>query len=129
MVPYEALYGRKFQTPIYWTKLRENQIHGVDLIKEAEEKFNVIRDCLKAASDRQKSYTDLRRKEIKFEVDDKYRSDPSHVIAPTEVEILPDMTYSEELVKILARKTKHLRNKSIPLVKVLWHRHEVKEAT
>lgn len=31
----------------------------------------MIRDCLKAALDRQKSYVDLRRKEIKFEVGDK----------------------------------------------------------
>ncbi|KAG4175500.1 hypothetical protein ERO13_A11G189066v2 [Gossypium hirsutum] len=71
MAPYEALYRRKCRTPLYWTKLRENQIHGVDLVKEAEEKIKVIRDNLKAASDRQKSYVDLRRKEIKFEVGDK----------------------------------------------------------
>ncbi|KAG8483076.1 hypothetical protein CXB51_021971 [Gossypium anomalum] len=58
-----------------------------------------------------------------------YRSDPSHVIAPTEVEIYPDMTYGEESVKILAREVKQLRNKSITLVKVLWHRHGVEEAT
>ena len=59
----------------------------------------------------------------------RYRSYPSHVIAPTEVEILPYMTYGEEPVKILAQKVKQLRNKNIPLVKVLWHRHGIKEAT
>ncbi|XP_016752909.1 uncharacterized protein [Gossypium hirsutum] len=120
MAPYEALYGRKYRTPLYWIELIENQIHGVDLVKEAEEKVKVIRNCLKAASNKQKSYADLRRKEIKLEVGDKYRSDPSHVIKPTEVEILPNMTYSEDLVKILAREVKQQRNKSIPLVKVLW---------
>ncbi|KAG8501064.1 hypothetical protein CXB51_003123 [Gossypium anomalum] len=71
MAPYEALYGRKCRTPLYWTELKENHIYGVDLIKETEEKVKVIRDCLKAASDRQKSYADLKRKEIEFQVGDK----------------------------------------------------------
>ena len=66
MAPYEALYGRKCRTSLYWTELKENQIHGIDLIKETEEKVKVIRDCLKAASDRQKSYANLKRKEIEF---------------------------------------------------------------
>ena len=50
----------------------------------------------------------------------RYQSDPSHVISPTEIEIWPDMTYGEELIKILAREVKQLRNKRIALVKVLW---------
>ncbi|KAA3484728.1 receptor-like protein kinase [Gossypium australe] len=54
----------------------------------------------------------------------RYQSNPSHVIATTEVEIQPDMTYGEEPVKILAREVKQLRNKSIALVK----RHGVEEA-
>ncbi|KAG8498807.1 hypothetical protein CXB51_005706 [Gossypium anomalum] len=41
MAPYEALYGRKCRTPLYWTELKENQIYGVDLIKETEEKVKV----------------------------------------------------------------------------------------
>ncbi|KAA3470838.1 receptor-like protein kinase [Gossypium australe] len=40
----------------------------------------------------------------------RYRSGPSPVISPAEVEIQPDMTYNEEPIKIL-------RNKSIALVK------------
>ena len=50
----------------------------------------------------------------------RHRSDSSHVIAPSEVEISLDMTYGEEPVKILAREVKQLRNKSIALVEVLW---------
>ena len=59
----------------------------------------------------------------------RYRSDTSHVISPAEIEIRPDMTYGEELVKILAREVKWLRNKDVALVKVLWLRHGVEEAT
>ena len=51
MAPYEALYGRKCRTPLYWTELSENKIHGVDLIRETEQKVKVIRESLKAASD------------------------------------------------------------------------------
>ena len=58
MAPYESLYRRKCRKPLYWTELRENQIHRVDLVKETNEKFKVIRDCLRAASDRKKSYAD-----------------------------------------------------------------------
>jgi len=42
MAPYEALYGRKCRTPLYWTELNERKIHGVDLIQETEEKVKVI---------------------------------------------------------------------------------------
>ncbi|KAA3473077.1 Integrase, catalytic core [Gossypium australe] len=59
----------------------------------------------------------------------RYRSDPSHVIVPTEVEIQPDMTYGEKLIKILEREVRQLRNKSIALVKVLWQRYRVEEVT
>ncbi len=39
------------------------------------------------------------------------------------------LTYTEEPIHILARKVKELRNKQIPLVKVLWKQHNTKEAT
>nr|XP_012466393.1 unnamed protein product [Gossypium raimondii] len=150
MALYEALYGRKCRTPLYWTKLGENRIHGVYLVKETEEKVKIIRDCLKATSDRQKSYADLKRKEIEFQVAyrlalpaelekihnvfhvsmlRRYHSDPSHIVSPTEIEVRPDMTYEEEPIKILAREVKQLRNKSIALVKMLWQKHGMEEAT
>ncbi|KAA3469711.1 Transposon Ty3-G Gag-Pol polyprotein [Gossypium australe] len=58
-----------------------------------------------------------------------YRSDPSHLFSPIEVEIQPDMTYGEESIKILVRETKELRNKKVALVKVLWQRHSIEEDT
>ncbi|XP_052484819.1 uncharacterized protein LOC128039924 [Gossypium raimondii] len=60
MAPYEALYGRKCGTLLYWTELSEKKIHGVDLVRETEEKVKVIPNSLKAASDHQKSYADLK---------------------------------------------------------------------
>ncbi|KAA3487301.1 DNA/RNA polymerases superfamily protein [Gossypium australe] len=59
----------------------------------------------------------------------RYRSDLSHVISLSKIEIQPDMTYNEEPIRILAREVKELRNKCIALVKVLWQWHGVKRAT
>ncbi|KAA3488295.1 ty3-gypsy sub-class retrotransposonable element polyprotein [Gossypium australe] len=70
MAPYEVLYGRRCRTPTCWTELGERQLLGPELISETEEKVKVIRARLKEASDRQKSYADLKRKEIEFSVGD-----------------------------------------------------------
>lgn len=59
----------------------------------------------------------------------RYRSNPAHVLKVDEVAIEPDLTYEEEPVQILAREVKQLRNKTVPLVKVLWRNHKVEEAT
>ncbi|XP_057996230.1 uncharacterized protein LOC131175596 [Hevea brasiliensis] len=71
MAPYEALYGRKCRTPVCWTELGEDKLVGPDLVKQTEEKVKIIKANLKIASDRQKSYADLKRKEIEYTVGDK----------------------------------------------------------
>ena len=58
-----------------------------------------------------------------------YVPDPSHVLESETIEIREDLTYEEQPVQILDRKDKTLRNKVIPLVKVLWRNHKVEEAT
>ena len=59
----------------------------------------------------------------------KYVSDLSHVLVSEPIEVREDLTYQEQPVQILDRKDKALRNKVIPLVKVLWRNHKVEEAT
>ncbi|WMV19924.1 hypothetical protein MTR67_013309 [Solanum verrucosum] len=59
----------------------------------------------------------------------RYRYDPSHVLPVESIEVNPDLTYNEEPIRIEAREVKKLRNKRIPLVKVLWRNHSGKEAT
>ena len=44
---------------------------GPNIIKDTKEKVQVIRQRLKVASDRKKSYADLKRKDIEYEVSDK----------------------------------------------------------
>ena len=70
MAPYEALYGRKCRTLVCWTKLNSHKVIGPDIVKDTEEKVQVIRKRLKAASDRQKSYVDLKWRDIAYEVGD-----------------------------------------------------------
>ena len=71
MDPYEALYGRKCGTPLCWTELREKKVISPDLIQEIEEKVKMIRERLKVATDRQKSYADMKRKDIRYEIGEK----------------------------------------------------------
>ena len=42
----------------------------------------------------------------------RYRSNPSHVVSSETIELRPDLTHEEELVEILAREVKELREKA-----------------
>jgi hypothetical protein len=70
MSPFEALYGRKCRTPLYWDQTRERQFFGHELIQEAEEHVRVIRENLRVAQIKQKSYADNRRRPLEFEEGD-----------------------------------------------------------
>nr|GFB01692.1 putative reverse transcriptase domain-containing protein [Tanacetum cinerariifolium] len=69
--PFEALYGRKCRSPIYWTEVGKAQILGQELIQETTEKIVQIKQRMQAAPDRQKSYADLKRKPKEYQVEDK----------------------------------------------------------
>ena len=71
MTPYEALYGQRCRTPVCWTKLNEHKVIGLNIVKDTEEKVQVIRQRLKVASDRKNSYADLKMKDIEYEVSGK----------------------------------------------------------
>ncbi len=59
----------------------------------------------------------------------KYESDKSHVLEQEPIEIHEDLSFEEKPVQILDYKIKTLRNKDIPLVKVLWRNQKTEEAT
>ncbi|GJS26029.1 reverse transcriptase domain-containing protein [Tanacetum coccineum] len=67
---FEALYGRKCRSPILWAEVGEGQLIGHELVQETTEKISHIKDRLKAARVRQKSYADKRRKPLEFSVGD-----------------------------------------------------------
>ncbi|GKB28955.1 putative reverse transcriptase domain-containing protein [Tanacetum coccineum] len=68
--PFEALYGRKCRSPICWSKVKDNQLTGSKMIRETTEKIVQIKNRLLAAQSRQKSYADVRRKPLEFNVGD-----------------------------------------------------------
>ena len=70
MAPYEALYGRPCRSPLCWTEVGESSITGPDLIRETSEKVSLIGQRLLTAKSRQKSYANVRRRPLEFEVGD-----------------------------------------------------------
>nr|XP_027082350.1 uncharacterized protein LOC113704668 [Coffea arabica] len=149
MAPYEALYGQRCRSPIHWEEVGERKIIDpatIPWVEKAYEKVKVIRQRLQTTQSRQKSYADHRRKDLEFEIGDKvflriypiegkdqsrkrekvattiYRTFqyPTHILPPEDVELDESSTYEERPIQILDRKVKDLRNKQIPLVKVLW---------
>ncbi|GJW35464.1 putative reverse transcriptase domain-containing protein [Tanacetum coccineum] len=70
VAPFEALYGRKCRSPICWAKVGDVQLTGPEIIHETTEKIVQIRQRLQAARDWQKSYANIRRKPLEFQVGD-----------------------------------------------------------
>ena len=68
--PYEALYGRPCRSLICWIEVGESSITGLDMIRETSEKVSLILQRLLMAQIRQKSYADVRRRPLEFEVGD-----------------------------------------------------------
>ncbi|GJQ99078.1 putative reverse transcriptase domain-containing protein [Tanacetum coccineum] len=68
--PFEALYGRKCRSPVCWNEVGDSQLTGPELIRETTEKIIQIKNRLLTARSRQKSYADVRRKPMEFNVDD-----------------------------------------------------------
>ncbi|KAL0554785.1 hypothetical protein IC582_008713 [Cucumis melo] len=190
MAPFEALYGKCCRSPVCWGEVGEQRLMGPELVQSTNEAIQKIRSRMHTAQSRQKSYADVRRKDLEFEVRDKvflkvapmrgvlrferrgklsprfvgpfeilerigpvayrlalppslstvhdvfhvsmlrkYVPDPSHVVDYETLEIDENLSYTEQPVEVLAREVKTLRNKEIPLVKVLWRNHRVEEAT
>ncbi|XP_073014640.1 uncharacterized protein [Primulina eburnea] len=70
MAPYEALYGRKCQSPLYWEEVGERKMLGPELVQQTADVVALIQERMKTAQSRQKSYADVRRRHLAFEVGD-----------------------------------------------------------
>ncbi|GJU79190.1 putative reverse transcriptase domain-containing protein [Tanacetum coccineum] len=69
--PFEALYGRKCRSLVMWAEVGESQLIRPEIVQETTKKIMQIKERLKMARDRQKSYADRRRKPLEFEVGDR----------------------------------------------------------
>nr|GEZ58171.1 putative reverse transcriptase domain-containing protein [Tanacetum cinerariifolium] len=69
--PFETLYGHKYRSPVCWAEVEDAQLTGLEIIQETIDKIVQIKQRLQASCDRQKSYVDVRRKPLEFQVCDK----------------------------------------------------------
>ncbi|KAK1694992.1 hypothetical protein QYE76_011689 [Lolium multiflorum] len=70
MAPFEALYGRKCRSPICWYEAGSSKEFNPDYVKEKQHIIDIIRDRLKIAQSRQKSYADQKRRTWEPQVGD-----------------------------------------------------------
>jgi hypothetical protein len=70
MAPFDMLYGRRCQTPLFWNETGERRVFGPDILEEVEKQVRTVRENLHVAQSRQKSYADHRRRELSFDVGD-----------------------------------------------------------
>ncbi|WVZ97365.1 hypothetical protein U9M48_042911 [Paspalum notatum var. saurae] len=68
--PFEALYGKRCRTPLFWNQTGEKQVFGPDIIQDAEQQLRIVQKNLRVAQSRQRSYADVRRRDLSFKVDD-----------------------------------------------------------
>ncbi|KAA3477445.1 Retrotransposon protein [Gossypium australe] len=119
MEPLEALYGRKCRTPLYLPDLSKSKLIGTDLKKvlrfgrkgklssrfvgpyETTERVSPVAYRLALPPELDKIHNVFHVSMLR-----RYKSDPSHVLTPCEVEIQLDLSYSEEPNRILVREEK-----------------------
>jgi hypothetical protein len=55
---------------LHWDQRGERQVFGPDILLEVEENIRMVKENLKTAQSRKRSYADTRRRELSFEVGD-----------------------------------------------------------
>jgi hypothetical protein len=70
MAPFEMLYGHRCRTPLFWSEAGERKVFGPDILQEAKKQVRIVRENLRVAQSRQKSYADHRRRELSFKMGD-----------------------------------------------------------
>ena len=70
MAPYEALYERKCRSPLHSHEVGERKFLGPKLVERTSAAVEKIQSRMKTAQSKQKSYVDVRRRPLEFEVGD-----------------------------------------------------------
>ncbi|GJU13096.1 putative reverse transcriptase domain-containing protein [Tanacetum coccineum] len=139
------------KSPMLRADIGEGSMIGPELVLETTDKVVLIKEKLKAARDRQKSYTDRRRKPLEFEVGDRVLLKVSpwkgvvhfrkkgklapRYVGPFEIlerislvayrlrlpEVDKTLCFVKEHLDIMDREIKKLKRRKIALVKVRWN--------
>ena len=70
LAPFEALYGSRCRRLVFWEEVGAQQLLGLELVQVTNAAVEKIKQRILTAQNRQKSYADLRRRDLKFEVGD-----------------------------------------------------------
>ncbi|XP_070029817.1 uncharacterized protein [Nicotiana sylvestris] len=120
MAPYKALYGRRCRSPVGWFEVGEMELYGPDLIHQDIEKVKVIQERLRMSQSRQKSYFDVRCRDLEFEVSD---------LVFLSISTIKGVMHFGNKVAILDRQVRKLRTKDVAFVKVSWRNKNMEEMT
>jgi transposase InsO family protein len=69
MVLFEMIYGHRCRIPLLWSETGEGKVFRTDIL-QAKKQVRMVRENLRIAQSKQKSYTDHRRRELSFKVGD-----------------------------------------------------------
>ncbi|GKC86540.1 hypothetical protein Tco_1147189 [Tanacetum coccineum] len=157
--PSEVLYDRKCRSPVCWAEVGEVQLIGPYLVQETTEKVIQIKQRIQAARVDKKSYANLKRKPMEFQVGDivmlkvlplkgvvrfgkrgklnpryvgpfkKCYSDEPLVVPLEGLHVDDKLHFVEEPVEIIDREVKLLKQIHIPIVKVRWNSRRGPEFT
>ncbi|XP_077232196.1 uncharacterized protein LOC143867348 [Tasmannia lanceolata] len=144
--------GSEFQIP----NDGERSLLGPDLVQQAVDKIQLIREHLRMAQTRQKSYADVRRRKLEFQIEKigkvayrlvlppslsgvhdvfhvsmlrKYVPDSNHEIQLESLNLTEDFSFEEQPICIVDRKDQVLMRRTIPYVKIQWWNHSERETT
>ncbi|GKC32599.1 putative reverse transcriptase domain-containing protein [Tanacetum coccineum] len=139
VTPFEVLYGRKCRSPVCWAEVGDTQLTSPEIIHETTKKIVQIKQRIQAARDRQKRVIHFVKR---GKLNPKYIC-PFKVLAKvgTVAYILElpqqlrrvhstfHLHFVEELVEIMDRKVKRLKESRIPIIKVRWNSRRGPEFT
>ncbi|GKD72830.1 putative reverse transcriptase domain-containing protein, partial [Tanacetum coccineum] len=126
MIDFSGNWDVHLPSPVLWAEIGESRMIGLELVQETTDKVVLIKEKLKVAKDRQKSYAHNKYKPLEFE---KCLADANLHVPLDEIKVDKTLRFVEEPIEIIDRAVKSLKRSKIPIVKVRWNSKRGLEVT